>query len=54
MSFMFEGCKSLIELEISNFDTTNVTLMHNMFKDCSSLQKINLTNFNTINVIDMS
>ena len=35
MSYMFAGCSSLKELNLSNFNTTNVTDMRNMFSGCS-------------------
>ena len=45
---------SLQELNLSNFNTNNVTNMSDMFSGCSSLKELNLSNFNTKNVIDMS
>ena len=53
MSFMFDGCSSLKELNLINFNTNNVTDMNYMFYGCSSLKELNLNNFNTINVTDM-
>ena len=53
MSCMFSGCTSLKELNLSNFNTKNVTDISLMFSGCSSLKEINLSNFNTINVTDM-
>ena len=50
---MFSGCSSLKELNLSNFNTNNVTDMYTMFYNCSSLKKLNLSNFNTNNVTDM-
>ena len=50
---MFRGCSSLKELNLSNFNTNNVTDMKYMFSGCSSLKELNLNNFNTNNVIDM-
>ena len=44
---MFEGCSSLKEIDLYNFNTNNVTDMNQMFFGCSSLKKINLSNFNT-------
>ena len=54
MSFMFNKCSSLKELNLSNFNTNNVIVMDGMFFRCSSLKKLNLNNFNTNNVTDMS
>ena len=50
---MFFECSSLTNINLSNFDTNNVTNMEHMFSGCSSLTNINLSNFNTNNVIDM-
>ena len=54
MSGMFAGCMSLKELDLSSFNTNNVTDMREMFITCSSLKEINLSSFNTDNVTDMS
>ena len=54
MSYIFYDCSSLTELDLSNFNTKNVTNMGNMFYRCSSLINLNLSNFNTKNVTDMS
>ena len=37
---MFEGCKNLEDLDVSNFDTSNVIDMGNMFYGCSKLKEI--------------
>ena len=50
---MFYGCSSLTNIDLSNFNTNNVTNMSGMFYKCSSLKEINLSNFNTNNVTDM-
>ena len=54
MSYMFSECLSLKELNLSNFNTSNVIYMRNMFEKCSLLKELNLSNFNTNNVTDMS
>ena len=43
---MFYGCSSLKTLNLSNFNTYNVTNMIYMFAKCSSLTELNLSNFN--------
>ena len=54
MQYMFRGCNSLIELNISNFDTSSVTDMSSMFSSCSSLTEIEgLENFDTSKVTTM-
>ena len=50
---MFHGCSSLKELNLTNFNTNNVTNMSYMFSWCSSLKELILTNFNTNNVTNM-
>ena len=52
--FMFCHCKSLIKINLSNFNTQKVTNMSSMFCSCKSLTSIDLSNFNTQNVNDMS
>ena len=51
---MFEGCSSLTNIDLSNFNTQNVTDVSFMFSRCSSLKNINLSYFNTQNVTNMS
>ena len=36
---MFEGCSSLKSINLSNFNTKNVTNMSSMFTDCKNLKK---------------
>jgi surface protein len=50
---MFFCCSTLISLNFSNFDTSDITNMKKMFYNCISLQNLNLSNFNTTNVTDM-
>lgn len=50
---MFCYCQSLETLDLSNFDTSNVTNMEDMFWDCRTLKKLDLSNFNTSNVTNM-
>ena len=54
MSYMFDGCSSLEELNLPYFNTNNVNNMSCMFLGCSTLKELNLSNFNTNNVTDMS
>ena len=51
---MFSDCSSLTNINLSNFNTKNVSDMSFMFYGCSSLTNINLSNFNIINVTNMS
>lgn len=40
MSFMFAGCEELSNLDIDDWDVSNVKDMTDMFKDCRSLTKL--------------
>ena len=51
---MFRDCSSLKSLNVSNFNTANVTDMASMFYHCSALTSLDVSNFNTANVTDMS
>ena len=51
---MFTRCSSLKELNISNFNTYNVTNMTGMFYKCSSLKEFNISNFNINNVTNIT
>ena len=53
MSSMFYDCSALKSLDLTNFNTANVTYMYGMFDGCSALESLNLTNFNTAEVTDM-
>jgi surface protein len=50
MGSMFSDCFSLTSLDLSKFNTANVTSMSSMFSDCSSLTSLDLSKFNTANV----
>jgi surface protein len=50
---MFNGCAALTSLDLSNFNTANVTTMRAMFYDCAALTTLDLSNFNTANVTTM-
>ena len=45
--------KNILELDLSNFDTSNVTNMNSMFYGESNLTSLNLSNFDTSQVKDM-
>ena len=46
--------RNVLEIDLSNFDTSKVTNMSNMFLGMSSLTTLNLFNFNTSQVTNMS
>ena len=47
------GCKNLKNINLSSFDTKNVTNMFAMFCGCEELKELNLSSFNTKNVTNM-
>ena len=51
--YMFYYCSNLTSLDISNFDTSNVTDMSYMFQECGNLTSLDVSNFNTSNVTNM-
>ena len=50
----YDGCIKLKEINLSSFDTKNVTNMSFMFGLCKNLSNLNLSSFNTKNVTNMS
>ena len=54
MRQLFDGCSGLTSLDVSNFDTSNVTDMSSMFSWCKGLQQLDLSGFNTSKVTNMS
>ena len=50
---MFNDCKALTSLDLSNFDTSKVTSMNCVFYNCNALTSLDLSHFNTSKVIDM-
>ena len=55
MGGMFQECKELEYLDLSNFDTSNVTNMSFMFANCHKLKEIKgINQFNTNKVADMN
>ena len=54
MRIMFASCSSLVSLDLSHLDTSNVNNMGYLFHLCSSLKTVNLKNkFSTNSVIEM-
>ena len=54
MGWMFYGCSGLTNLDVSGFNTENVTQMKSMFSGCTKLTTLNVSGFKTSNVTDMS
>ena len=53
-SHMFANCKYLTDIDLSSFNTEQVTNMAYMFYGCINLASIDLSSFNTKNIINMS
>lgn len=51
---MFKGCSNLTTIDLSDFDTSNVTSMLNMFNGCYSLTSLDLRTMDTGNVTNMA
>ena len=51
MDNIFLNCKSLISIDLSNFDTSNMTWIQNMFFGCLNLEYINFQNVRETNKI---
>ena len=54
MSGMFFGLENMTTLDLSGFDTSDVTCMGEMFYDCSSMSSLNLSGLNTDKCLDMT
>ena len=52
-SYMFYENSRIIEINLTNFNTSGVLRMHYMFSGCSSLTSLNLSNFDTSQVTDI-
>ena len=51
--YVDQKIKNILDLDLSNFDTSKVTDMQSMFSGMSGLTSLNLSNFNTSKVTDM-
>ncbi|MCQ2978586.1 MAG: YDG domain-containing protein, partial [Clostridia bacterium] len=47
---LFNGFGSLVDVDLTNIDTSNVSSFKNMFRECSSLENCNLSSLDTSNV----
>ena len=52
-AFMFEGCSSLLSVDLYNFDFETIEDLSNLFYECYSLTSINLSYINTFSTINM-
>ena len=53
-NMMFAGLDHIIYIDLSKFDSSNITKTDYMFSQCTSLVSLNLTNFNTSLVTSMN
>jgi len=53
-SYMFYECKNITNIDLSSFNSQNVTNMSEMFTGCSKLTNIDFSSFDTQNVTNMS
>ena len=53
MSWLFNQCFTLINLNISNFNTKKVTTLQSMFNLCTNLTILDLSYFNAEKVTTM-
>ena len=54
MNYMFENCSKLTILDLSNFNTSNVTNMYGMFYSCYKLIHVDLRSFDFTKVTNYS
>ena len=47
MSYMFQFCKNLSQLDVSKFITNKVIDMTSLFEDCNSVTYLDVSNFDT-------
>ena len=52
--YMFYGLNHLLEIDLSNFDFSNIKSLAYMFGNCSNLEKINFGNIKASSVVNMS
>ena len=52
-SFMFYNCENIIDINLSSFDTRDVTDMSYMFYGCKKITNLDLSSFDTKNVTNM-
>ena len=51
MSYMFQNCSSLTQLDVSKWDTSKVTTMDGMFQNCVNLKELTLFKYINPNVV---
>ena len=51
IAWMFNRCRKLKNIDLSNFNTSKVSSMNGMFVCCKSLTTLDLSSFDTSNVV---
>lgn len=51
---IFNGCKKIKSLDLSNWNIENITSMYNMFGNCMELESLNMGNWDTSKVLNMN
>ena len=54
INHLFSECNNIASIDLSQYNTHNVTHMNGLFNNCKSLTHLNLSNFDTHNVINMN
>lgn len=54
IAWMFNRCRKLKNIDLSNFNTSKVSSMNGMFVCCKSLTTLDLSSFDTSNVVSMN
>ena len=54
LSYLFYNCPEITALDLSNWDTSNVTNMAGLFGFCGGLTSLNISGFQTSSLTDMS
>ena len=54
INHLFSECNNIASIDLSQYNTHNVTHMNGLFNNCKSLTHLNLSNFDTQNVINMN
>ena len=54
MSYLFFKCTSLMELNLSSFNTENVVDMNHMFAKCDNLKLLNISSFSIKNTFNLN
>lgn len=53
MAYMFSGCTAVTNIDLSGFNTSQVTMMNHMFANCYDLVSLDLSGFDTSQVTTM-